>query len=114
MQGKPSRNRRARKARIAAALLLGLAGAAAAPAAPRPGTGYDLPSRGLSQAKYYACLLYLDADNKLRPCPEIVKPIDFSVDPFALGKGAPGFAAAFDARWGRAEAGRVPPDSGAF
>lgn len=95
------------------ALLLGMAGAAAARAA-RPGTGYDPRSRGLSQARYYACLQYLDSEGKLRPCPEVVKAIDFSVDPFVLGKAAPGFAAAFDARWGRAEAGKVPPDSGAF
>ena len=104
-----------RPARLLGLAALALAAALdAGAAAARPGSGYDPRARGLSQVHYYACLQYVGADGATRACPEIVKALDPTVDPFALPQSSPEFATAFDRRWGRPDPSKTPPDPGAF
>lgn len=83
-------------------------------AAAQAGTGYDARARGLTRSHYYGCLQYTGPNGQPRPCPEVVKPVDFSVNPFAFPRGSGEFGAAFDARWGRPAPSQTPPDPGAF
>jgi hypothetical protein len=102
------------RARLAALILVSAALHAGAVTAARPGTGYGPRARGLSQAHYYACLQYAGSDGALRPCPEIVKPLDPTADPYLFLQGTPEFVAAFERRWGRPDPSRTPPDPGSY
>lgn len=100
--------------RLGSLCALGLALAAAPLAAVQAGTGYDARARGLTRSHYYGCLQHAGPDGQPRPCLEIVKAVDFSVNPFLFPLNSAEFGAAFDARWGRPDSSRTPPDPGAY